>query len=331
MKVAVIGATGLVGDVFLRVLEERSFPVSVLFPYASKISAGVEIMFNGDAYNVRTLEEENIEKCDLALFSSGSEIALKWAKVFADKGALVVDNSSAFRADPDIPLVIPEVNSEILKNYNGIVANPNCSTIGMVMALYPLHLKYELKSIIVTSFQSVSGAGRQAVYELELQNGDFVKEAKVFTRQIRANCIPQIGDILADGETAEEKKFRVESRKIMNIPDLEVSATAVRVPVVIGHSLSIHAVFSKKVTPEQAIDILNRRPGIKVYPRGDEFPTSQDATGNDLTHVGRIRNAQGFKNVLNMWVVLDNLRKGAATNAIQIAEKVLIEDSGLIS
>lgn len=331
MKVAVVGATGLVGDVFLRVLEERSFPVDELLLFASKKSSGVEILFNDVRYKVKALQKNKIPECDIALFSAGSEVAKVWAKDFADKGALVIDNSSAFRSDNDTPLVIPEINIGDVKNVPGIVANPNCSTVGMVMALYPLHLKFGLKSVVVTSFQSVSGAGRNAVFELELQNGNFAKNAKIFTRQIRSNCIPQIGEFLEQSETSEEAKFRNESRKIMNAPDLQVSATAVRVPVVVGHSLSIHAVFDQHVPPAAAYDCLNKFSGIKIYPDTDEFPTALDAAGNDLVHIGRIRNVQGFKNALNMWVTLDNLRKGSATNAIQITEKLLIENSGLLS
>lgn len=324
MNVSIVGATGLVGDMFLRTLEERDYPVSTILPYATEKSAGVKVHFKGKNYTVKRLQGGNIKKCELAFFSGGAKTAKRWAGAFRDAGALVVDNSSAFRGDNDVPLVVPEVNPDSVRDHHGIISNPNCSTIGMVVALNPLHRAFSLKSVIVTSFQSVSGAGRDAVMELERQQSDNHALPQVFPRRIAGNCLPQIGEFLHSGETVEERKFRDESRKIMNLPELEVCATAVRVPVTVGHSLSIHARFSRPVNEDEALELLASAPGIRLFSSPDEYPTPLEVAGMDLTLVGRVRSVPGFDRSLNLWVVVDNLRKGAATNAVQIAEIALL-------
>ncbi len=324
-KVAIVGVTGLVGELFLRVMEQRGFPAATIFPYATRHSAGKDVMFAGRSYTVRNIEREALEPCDLALFSAGAEAAKRWAPMFRDRGALVVDNSSAFRSGEDVPLIVPEVNPGAVKQSRGIIANPNCSTIGMAAALYPLHRRFGLRSVVITSLQSVSGAGRRALRELKAQIEDTGAPAEVFPRRIGGNCIPQIGAFHQDGETAEEAKFRDEGRKIMGIPNLQVSATAVRAPIQVGHSLSILARFDREVSVEAALEVLSKAPGIKVFDSAEDYPTPLDAAENDLTLVGRVRQAKDFENSLKLWVTLDNLRKGAAVNAVQIAEIALTE------
>jgi aspartate-semialdehyde dehydrogenase len=323
MKVAIIGATGLVGETVLKVLEERNFPADVIFPYASERSQGENIRFRGKDYPVRLLSGDTIETCDLAFFSGGSKVSQQWAPVFRDKGALVIDKSSAFRNDPEIPLIVPEVNPQDIAQHKGIISNPNCSTIGLVCAVYPLHLEFGLKAMVVTSFQSVTGAGKKALQELEQQTVDSSLPPQEFPHPIAFNCLPQIGKFLQDGETTEDVKFRDESRKIMGISDLQVTATAVRVPVKIGHGMSVFALFNKRITVEKAQEVLAKAPSVQLYPEADKYPIALDCVGRDDTLVGRIRIAQGFPNALNLWIVVDNLRKGAATNAVQIAELTL--------
>ena len=328
-RVAIVGATGLVGRMFLKVMEERNFPAQEIIPYASEKSAGESVSFKGKRWTVVKLEETEIRECDLALFSAGRENALKWAPKFAEKGALVVDNSSAFRGEEDIQLIVPEVNPEDINKHRGIIANPNCSTIGLVVALYPLHRKFGLKSVVVTSFQSVSGGGQEPLAELEREMaGEGFNPAVFYGRRIAGNCLPQIGDFLESGETVEESKFRYESRKMMHIPGLEVTATAVRAPIKVGHSLSVHARFGSAVDIEEARAILDKAAGVKLFAADSAYPTALDAAGGDLVLVGRVRKAEGFDNTLNLWVVLDNLRKGAATNAVQIAEMALMNQDG---
>lgn len=328
MKVAIVGAAGLVGEMFLRVMEERGFPASDIIPYGTSHSAGKMVSFGDQIYQIKDLGRSGVEECGLALFSAGAEASKAWAPKFRDKGALVVDNSSAFRNDPEVPLVVPEVNPEAVHNHRGLIANPNCSTIGMVTALYPLHRRFGLSGVVVTSFQSVSGAGRRAVMELEEQNSRASAPAAIFPRKIAGNCIPQIGGFFSDGETSEERKFRDEGRKIMGIPNLKVSATAVRAPITVGHSLSIHAWFETDVCAENAVDALSQAPGLQVFPSPEDYPTPADAAGQDAVLVGRIRNPEGFENSLNLWIALDNTRKGAATNAVQIAEIALLGGKG---
>lgn len=325
MITSVIGATGLVGKMFLRILEARNYPVSELHLYATENSVDKSITFKGREYQVVPLSFSTVKRCDLSLFSAGADTAKTFAGEFVKTGALVVDNSSAFRQDPEIPLVVPEVNAQEIKRNTGIIANPNCSTIGMVAVLNPLHREFGLKEVVVTSFQSVSGAGQKALDELRYEYNNPEFDPKIFYgRRIFNNCIPQIGNFNQNGETFEEFKFRGESRKIMNIPDLKVSATAVRVPVEVGHSLAIHAKFRENINRKSAMRILQSVPCVKVFENDDNFPVAADAAGSDNVLVGRIREVDGFENTLNLWVVIDNIRKGAATNAVQIAEIALL-------
>lgn len=327
VKVAVIGATGLVGDVFLKILAERGFPVTELYLYSSNRSAGVNLIFRDSEYRVMELCRRNLKPVDLALFSAGAATAREWAGIFAETGALVVDNSSAFRRDAQIPLIVPEVNAEAAFKHRGIIANPNCSTIGMVTVLQPLHAEFGLKSVIVTSFQSVSGAGRLALDEYRAQISGQSGETRVFSRKIAGNVIPQIGDFDDEGSTSEETKFSEESQKIMNIPDLTVTATAVRVPVETGHSLSVTASFANIPDLPTARQVLANSPGIRYLSIPDEYPTPLDCVGRDDVYIGRLRSIPGFAKALSLWIVSDNLRKGAALNAIQIAELVLLSNA----
>lgn len=320
MRIAIIGASGLVGREFLKIIRQRNFPADDLVLYATSRSAGMQIEFCGKTLTIIELSEGSLRGVDLALFSAGAGTAKVWAPKFAQLGALVVDNSSAFRMNEDVPLVVPEVNPEAVKLHSGIIANPNCSTIGMVAALHPLHKAFGLKSIVVTSFQSVSGGGRKSLNEMLEQTKDPNVKPSAFPRKIAFNAIPQIGDFLPSGETSEERKFREEARKIMAIPHLEVVPCAVRVPVEVGHSLSIFAQFEKSFDLEAAKTVVENRPGLILSQKDEDYPTPLQIAGRDEVFIGRMRIPQGFANALNMWVVSDNVRKGAALNAIQIAE-----------
>ena len=351
MRIAIVGVTGIIGQYFLRVLEERSFPVTELIPYASVKSAGQKVTFSGNQFSVIGLCPENVTDCDIAFFSAGAGVSLEYAQLFTKKKALVIDNSSAFRSDKKIPLIVPEVNPQAVTIKRGIIANPNCSTIGIVTAINPLHRRYGLKKMVVTNLQSVSGAGRKALSEYRDEiSGQRVKE-KVFQRQIAGNLIPQIGSFTDAGITEEELKVRDESRKILGIPQLEVSATAVRVPVEIGHCSVIHAEFQQEPDIIEVRDILEHAPGVKLL-SGQDYITPFEIAGkpswmdgianhpqlrmkkaarglrsrylqnNDEVFISRVRIPEGFANCLDMWVCSDNLRKGAALNAIQIAELV---------
>ena len=319
-----VGASGLVGEKFLQTLERRNFPVGDLVLYSTWRSAGRKMSFRDKEYTVVELNDHSLRNFDLALFSAGSAVARQWAGKFVQQGALVVDNSSAFRKEEDIPLIVPEVNGDAVKKHRGIIANPNCSTIGLVMALYPLHQIFRLKSIIVASFQSVSGAGRRARNELREQLSGGSAEPEIFPRQIGGNVIPQIGDFLSGGETFEEEKFRSESRKIMGLADLEVAATAVRVPVEVGHSLSVHAEFALTPHLDSAIERLEQSPGLILLKNPQDFPTPRQIAGRDEVFIGRLRQTPGFPNGLDLWLCCDNLLKGAALNAVQIAELALL-------
>jgi len=323
---AVVGAGGLVGEKFLEVLERRNFPVGELTLYSTMRSAGQQRIFRGEVYTIVELSDKSIKKFNLVLFSAGAAAAKLWAGKFAETRAVVVDNSSAFRQEEAIPLVVPEINGELLYNYRGIIANPNCSTIGMVAALFPLHKLFRLKSVIVTSYQSVSGAGRRALEEYRSQIRNDAAAVEVFTRRIGGNVIPQIGDFLASGESVEEGKFRDESRKIMGIPDLEVVPTAVRVPVEMGHSLALHAEFYNKPDLPAAREALSHCPGLVFKAKPEDFPTPREIAGSDEVFAGRLRQTEGFPYSLDLWVCSDNLLKGAALNAVQIAEKALLSD-----
>ena len=326
MKVAVVGATGLVGTVMLKVLEERDFPVSELIPVASEKSVGREIEFKGKKYRVHSMKEAIGAKPQIALFSAGGNTSLEWAPKFAEAGTTVIDNSSAWRMDPSKKLVVPEINASELTKNDKVIANPNCSTIQMVVALNPLHQKTKINRIVVSTYQAVSGAGQKAINELKDQaiaifNFKDIQTEK-FPYQIAFNCLPHIDVFLADGSTKEEKKMVEETKKIMGDDSIQVSATCVRVPVFNGHAESINVEFEEDITPEEARKILKDAEGIVVLDETKNlgYPHQILASGQDQVFIGRIRRDVTIPHGLNLWVVADNLRKGAALNAIQIAE-----------
>ena len=332
-KVAVVGATGNVGREILSILAERQFPVSEVIAVASERSAGAEVSFGeDDVLKVRDLDKVDFKGVDIALFSPGAKISAVHAPRAAKAGAVVIDNTSQFRMDPDVPLVVPEVNPQAIAQYKkrGIIANPNCSTIQMVVALKPLHDLARIKRIVVSTYQSVSGAGREAMDELFNQtrsvyvNDPITKE--LFTKQIAFNVIPHIDVFMEDGSTKEEWKMAGETRKILD-PDIAVTATCVRVPVFIGHAEAVNLEFERPITVEQARNALKKAPGVSVVDhRVDEgYVTPQESAGEDQVFVSRIRRDPTVPHGLNLWVVADNLRKGAALNAVQIAE-VLARD-----
>lgn len=328
-KVAIVGATGNVGREMMNVLAERSFPVSELYAVASPRSAGREVSFGEDhVLKVQGLDKFNFKGVDIVLASAGSKVSKEFAPGAAKAGAVIIDNSSLFRMDEDVPLVVPEVNPEAIKGYSkrGIIANPNCSTIQMVVALKPLHDLADIKRVVVSTYQSVSGAGKEAMDELFNQtkalysNADAARE--VFAKQISFNVIPQIDVFMEDGSTREEWKMRVETQKILGA-GIEVCATCVRVPVFVGHSEAVHVEFKKPLTAAAARKALQKAEGVVVIDKQDPengFITPAEITGEDPVYVSRIRQDESVKNGLSMWVVADNLRKGAATNAVQIAE-----------
>ena len=331
MKVAVLGATGLVGGEMLRVLEQRGFPVDELVPLASQRSAGRTVTFRGEECEVQAVSESAFSGVDVAIFSAGSGPSRKWAPVAAEAGAVVIDNSSAWRMDPEVPLVVPEVNPGAALNHRGIIANPNCSTIQAVTAIYPLHLAAGLEYVHYVSFQSVSGTGTAALDELTrgsravLEGGEF--EPSVYPHPIAFNVLPHIGDFDEEGHTQEEWKMVNESRKIMGIPELKVSCTTTRVPVYRSHSESVTVQFGRDLSPDEARSILSAAPGIVVAddPQKALYPLATDAADRDPVYVGRIRRDLGLERALTLWVVADNIRKGAALNAVQIAETLLSE------
>ncbi|HEY49341.1 MAG TPA: aspartate-semialdehyde dehydrogenase [Dehalococcoidia bacterium] len=326
---AIVGATGLVGQEFIKVLEQREFPMASVHLLASDRSAGKTMFVNHQELVVQEVSPHSFDPVDIALFSAGSEISKHFGPIAAKRGAVVVDNSAAFRMNPSVPLVVPEVNPEDLEHHQGIIANPNCSTIQMVVALYPLHKVNPIKRIVVDTYQAVSGTGSAAVDELNNQT-KLVLEGKsvvphVYPHQIAFNLLPEIDVFLDDGYTKEEWKMIHETRKILHDESIAVSATCVRVPVVAGHSEAIHVEFSKPMSPEEARDILANAPGVKVLddPSVSLYPHPWSAAGTDEVFVGRIRRDASHPNGLAMWVVADNVRKGAALNAIQIAEVLI--------
>jgi aspartate-semialdehyde dehydrogenase len=332
-NIAIAGATGAVGEQLREVLEDREFPVGELRLLASERSAGQFLAFQGRQVRVGILKEESFENIDIALFSAGGKVSAKFAPAAVAAGAVVVDNTAFFRMEPDVPLVVPEVNAKEIASYKnrGIIANPNCSTIQMVVALKPIHDAARIKRIVVSTYQSVSGAGRMAMEELSQQvaalfNGRELKKEK-FPHQIAFNCIPHIDVFMDDGYTKEEWKMIHETRKILGEPSLPVTATTVRVPVFCSHSESVNVETEKKLTSEQAKALLREAPGVIVAdePENSLYPMAIEATGKDATYIGRIREDDSIANGLNLWVVADNLRKGAALNAVQIAE-ILIRD-----
>ncbi len=328
-RVAILGATGLVGTEFLKVLEQRAFPVSELRLLASERSAGRSVTFRGERLPVEEAGENSFRGMDLALFSAGASASRHFAPIAASAGAVVIDNSSAWRMEPGVPLVVPEVNGDDARDHRGIIANPNCSTIQMVVALYPLHKVNRIRRIVVSTYQSVSGTGAQALEELMAQVRAVLEgqqaDAKVYPHQIAFNLIPEIDVFLDNGYSKEEWKMVQETRKIMHEPELAVSATTVRVPVLVGHSEALTVEFERKMSPEEARAVLSSAPGVVVMDSPGEhiYPTPIHAAGRDEVFVGRIREDASHPNGLVMWVVADNLRKGAALNAVQIAEYMI--------
>jgi aspartate-semialdehyde dehydrogenase len=327
--VAVVGATGAVGAEMIAILAERKFPVGVLLPLASYRSAGGRVTFHDQELVVRELTKDSFEGVDIALFSAGADISREFAPIAAKAGAVVIDNSSAWRMGKDVPLVVPEVNPADIAKHKGIIANPNCSTVQMVIALKPLHDRARIRRIVVTTFQSVSGTGKEAMDELLEQSQDLLsfKEPapNVYPYQIAFNCLPHIDDFLPSGYTKEEMKLLNETRKIMGDDSIRVTATTVRVPVYVGHSESVNIETEKKLTANEARAILSEAPGVLLYddPAHKVYPMPIDVAGKDEVFVGRIREDESIPNGLNLWIVADNLRKGAALNAIQIAEELI--------
>ncbi|MBZ4642457.1 MAG: aspartate-semialdehyde dehydrogenase [Deferribacteres bacterium] len=325
-NVAIAGATGAVGDTFLQILEERNFPIKNLRLLASKRSAGKTLKFKGKEYIVEELTHDSFKDIDIALFSAGGSRSLEFAPSAAKAGALVIDNSSAFRMDKDVPLVVPEVNPQDAFKHNGIIANPNCTTIIMVVALKPLHDYSKIKRVVVSSYQSASGAGAKAMEELMQQTRDWAagKELKVenFAHQLLFNVIPHIDKFTENGYTKEEMKMFNETRKIMGDNNIKVSATCVRVPVLSAHSEAVTVETEKEITVEKAKELFKNAKGLQVIdnPNNNEYPMPLFVAGKDDCYVGRIRKDISTENSLTFWVVGDQLRKGAALNAIQIAE-----------
>ena len=323
-KVAIVGATGMVGRTFLRVLEEEKLPISELYLFASARSAGQTITFDGKELVVEELTESSFDRgIDIALFSAGAGISEKFAPIAASKGCVVVDNSSCWRMDPTVPLVVPEVNPEDIKKHNGIIANPNCSTIQAMVALKPLHDKYTIKRIVYSTYQAVSGAGVAGVTDLE--EGYKGVAPKKFPYPIAGNCIPQIDVFLPNGYTKEEMKMINETHKILGDDSIRITATAVRVPVVNGHSESINLEFEKPFDLDELKETLFAAPGVTLQdsPANGVYPMAITASGKNDTFIGRIRRDESVESGVNLWVVADNIRKGAATNTVQIAEKLI--------
>lgn len=324
MKVAVVGATGLVGTVMLKVLEERNFPLTELLPVASAKSAGKTIRFKGKDVKVLTIDEAIAAKPDIALFSAGGGTSLTEAPRFAEVGTVVIDNSSAWRMDPDKKLVVPEVNAHVLTKQDKIIANPNCSTIQMVVVLEPLHKKYGIKRVVVSTYQSVTGTGVKAVEQL-MNERKGISGEMAYPYTIDLNVIPHIDVFLENGYTKEEMKMIVETKKIMGDESIQVTATTVRIPVMGGHSESVNIEFEKDFDVAEVRQLLAQEAGIVLVddPSNLKYPMPKDAHEKDEVFVGRIRRDESQKNTLNLWIVADNLRKGAATNAVQIAEYLL--------
>jgi aspartate-semialdehyde dehydrogenase len=332
-NVAIVGATGAVGEQMREVLQERLFPVGELRLLASERSAGQLLEFKDKQIRVEVLREDSFEGIDLALFSAGGAVSAKYAPLAAEAGSVVVDNSSHFRMDPDVPLVVPEVNASEIAQYKNrsIIANPNCSTIQMVVALKPIEDAATIRRVVVSTYQSVSGAGRMAMEELSRQaialfNGGELEKRK-FPHQIAFNCLPHIDAFLPSGYTKEEMKMVHETRRILGRPDLGVTATTVRVPVFCGHSESVNVETEKKLTADEVRAIMLEAPGVLLCdePENNVYPMPLDAVGQEFTLVGRIREDESIANGINLWVVADNLRKGAALNAVQIAEILIRE------
>ncbi len=333
VHVAVAGATGAVGNQMIRCLEEVDFPVQSIKFLASSRSVGRTLRFKGDLVAVEELKENSFQGMDIALFSAGGGTSERFASHAAKDGCVVVDNSSAWRMDPDVPLVVPEVNAHAIARYTkkGIIANPNCSTIQMVVALDPIHKNYGIKRIVVSTYQAVSGTGKKAIDELFDQTRAMINflnyENKVYPHRIAFNCLPHIDTFMDSGYTKEEMKMANETRKILEDDTIGITATTVRVPVFYGHSESVNVETREPISAQEVQLLLKKAPGIKVVddPEKNLYPLATDAAGQDLTLVGRIRNDDSIANGINMWIVADNIRKGAATNAVQIA-RVLADE-----
>ena len=323
-NVAIVGATGLVGQTFLKVLKERNFPVEKLYLYASARSAGKTVNFVGKDYTVIELKDENIkDDIDVALFSAGGSMSKEYAPKFKAKGAIVVDNSSAWRMEKDIPLVVPEANPEALDGHNGIIANPNCSTIQVMPVLKVLADKYGLKRVIYSTYQAVAGSGQKGIDDLEANlKGE---PSKNYPHQIAFNLLPHIDSFLNNGYTKEEMKMVEETRKILGLPDLKVTATCVRVPVKMGHAVSVNVELEKSFDLKDVFKAFEEKEGVVVKDDVSKnvYPMPIEAEDTDEVYVGRIRRDESVENGLNLWVVADNIRKGAATNTIQIAETLI--------
>jgi len=321
MKIAVVGATGMVGRTMTKVLEERNFPVSQLLPAASEKSVGKEIIFKGKPVKVVSVMDAIEARPEFAIFSAGASTSRDMAPLFAKNGTVVIDNSSYWRMDKNVPLIVPEINSHVIKKGDRIIANPNCSTIQMVMALAPLHRKYRIRRLVISTYQSVTGTGVKAVEQMENERAG-IKGEMIYAHPIDKNCFPHGGTFQPDGYTTEEQKLIDETRKILEDQTIQVTATVVRIPVVGGHSEAVNIEFEKDFVLEDVVSLLNEFPGVVVYdnPSENKYPMPILAYNRDEVFVGRIRRDLSREKCLNLWVVSDNIRKGAATNAVQIAE-----------
>ncbi|GJQ23351.1 MAG: aspartate-semialdehyde dehydrogenase [Planctomycetia bacterium] len=338
VNIAVVGATGAVGEEFLRILETRKFPIKELRLLASRRSAGKKMQFRGADYTVQELSKHSFQGIKIALFSAGASISREYVPYAIESGAVCVDNSSAFRMDDDVPLVVPEVNPQEIAKHHGVIANPNCSTIQMVVALKPIHDAARIKRIVVSTYQAVSGAGLKAIDELQKETMSVLSGKEGFKRylfphQIAFNVLPQIPQnnaFLSNGYTSEELKMINETKKIMGDNSIRVTATTVRVPVVRGHSESVNVETEKKITAAEVKRLFSKAPGVTLMddPANQVYPLATNAVGKDDVFVGRIREDESIANGINLWVVSDNLRKGAALNAIQIAEMLLCQTAG---
>ena len=333
MKLAIVGATGLVGNVILKVLEERNFPVDELILTASENSVGKALMFKGKPHILTAVQHAIDARPDIAIFSAGGKASLEYAPIFAQNGTYVIDNSSAWRNDNDKPLIVAGVNDDALLPHHRIIANPNCSTMQMMVPLAPLHRKFGIKRLVVSTYQSFTGTGKVAVdqYEHEKSTGEYKGAGSAYRHQIFANCIPHCGDFNAEGYTSEETKLVNETRKILNAPHIAITATAVRVPVFGGHSEAVNVQLDEAFKTEEIIEMFHNTPGLVVMdnPAKNLYPMPLHAHERDEVFVGRIRRDNSVENGLNLFIVADNLRKGAATNTVQIAEFLI--ESGRVS
>ena len=320
--IAIVGATGAVGEELLRVLERRGFPVASLRPVASMRSAGKSVRFRDESIPVQELGERSFDNIDIAFFSAGGDISRRFVPIACRADAIVIDNSSAFRMEPHVPLVIPEINADDVRMHRGVIANPNCTTAVALMALYPLHRAFGVRRIFASSYQAVSGSGARAIAELEQQIQDRQSSPKVYPHPIAFNVVPQVDSFLENGYTKEEMKVQNEGRKIMHLPEFRASVTCVRVPVYRAHSVAVSAEFERKISVEQAREVLAKAPGLELVdePHKNLYPTPLSVTGKDNCAVGRVRLDCALENGLSFWVAGDQLLKGAALNAVQIAE-----------